>query len=134
MPQTLHNVIQTPSLQTQETPPRLSRQDTEPAMLTAFQPFTQYITYLAKGGLDRYFDSTRPEDFITDPDVGLPTHPMLLLHNLGRSSDMERIKQLFVADTVHLFAASGSGKTCLSLLGILYLLPRRLTEATIWLP
>lgn len=25
---------------------------------------------------------------------------MLLLHDLGRSSDMERIKQLFVADTV----------------------------------
>ncbi|KAF8241169.1 hypothetical protein L208DRAFT_1383632, partial [Tricholoma matsutake] len=109
MPQTLRNVIQTPSLQTQ---------DTEPAMLTVFQPFTQYITHLAKGGLDRYFDSTRPEDFVTDPDVGLPTHPMLLLHDLGRSSDMERIKQLFVADTVHLFAASGSGKTRLSLEGL----------------
>jgi hypothetical protein len=69
-------------------------------MLTALKPFTQYITYLAKGGLDRYFDSTRHEDFVTVLDVMLPTQPMLLLHDLGKSSNMERINDLFVADTV----------------------------------
>jgi hypothetical protein len=71
-------------------------------MLTAFKPFTQYITYLAKGGLDRYFDSTRHEDFVTVLNVKLPTQPMLLLlfHDLGRSPDIRRIQCLFVADTV----------------------------------
>ena len=69
-------------------------------MLTALKPFTQYITYLAEGGLDRYFDSTRREDFVTVLDVKLPTQPMLLLHDLGKSSNMERINDLFVTDTV----------------------------------
>jgi hypothetical protein len=69
-------------------------------MLTALKPFTQYITLLAKGGLDRYFDSTRREDFVAVLDVKLPTQPMLLLHDLGKSSNMERINDLFVTDTV----------------------------------
>jgi hypothetical protein len=58
-------------------------------MLAALKPFTQYINYLAKGGLDTYFDSTRHEDFITVLGIKLPNQPMLLLHDLGKSLNME---------------------------------------------
>ena len=69
-------------------------------MLTALKPFTQYMTYLAEGKLDGYFNSTRPEDLVTDLKVALPTRPMLLLHDLGRYSNGEQIDGLFVPDTV----------------------------------
>jgi len=69
-------------------------------MARAFEPFTKYITYLAKGNLDGYFNSTRPEDLVNDLEVGLPSRPMLLLHDLGESKNEERINHLFIPDTV----------------------------------
>lgn len=67
-------------------------------MATALEPFNQYITYLAKGKLDGYFDSIRLEDLVTDLEVELPSQPMLLLHDLGK--DEESIKRLFCGDIV----------------------------------
>jgi hypothetical protein len=101
-------------------------------MLTVFKPFTEYITSLVKGKLDRYFNSTQPEDFVTDPNVGLPTHPMLLLHDLGRFSDMGWIKQLFVANTVFVSFCIISTLNGLQIsLGIaIYLLPLVLERLT----
>ena len=69
-------------------------------MLAALEPFTQYITYLAKGKLDEYFNSIRPEDLVTDLKVELATQPMLLLHDLGKYTNRETIERLFVCDTV----------------------------------
>lgn len=69
-------------------------------MVSALEPFNQYITYLAEGKLDGYFDSIRPEDLVTDLEVELPSWPTLLLHDLGKSMNDERIKRLFVARTV----------------------------------
>ena len=59
-------------------------------MLAALEPFTQYITYLAKGKLDEYFNSIRPEDLVTDLKVELATQPMLLLRDLGASTQTGR--------------------------------------------
>ena len=42
-------------------------------MVSALEPFNQYITYLAEGKLDGYFDSIRPEDLVTDLEVELPS-------------------------------------------------------------
>ena len=81
-------------------PPRISAKEIEPAMFTALEPFTQYITYLAKGKLDGYFNSIQPEDLVTDLKVTLPTQPMLLLHDLGKYTNKETIENLFVCDTV----------------------------------
>ena len=70
-------------------------------MLAAFEPFTKYITYLAEGKLDGYFDlSIQPEKLIIDLKVELPTQPMLLLHGLGENTNMEAINNLFIPDTV----------------------------------
>jgi len=69
-------------------------------MAAALEPFTKYITYLAEGKLDGYFNSVRPEDLVTDLGVMLPTRPVLLLHDLGKYSDKEKMKKLFVSDTV----------------------------------
>ncbi len=78
-------------------------------MFDAFKPFTQYITYLAEGKLDGYFNPIQPEEWVTDLGVRLPTQPMLLLHGLGEDTDMEEIKNLFVSDTVFVvFLASFS--------------------------
>lgn len=96
-------------------------------MSEAFQPFEQYIQYLAEGKLDGYLDSTRLEDKIAAPGV-------LLLHNLGNYQDQDRIKKLFIDDTMFvlhpncaavadcayrfLFNTSGAGKTRLALEGL----------------
>ena len=74
-------------------------------MTCAFEPFTKYISYLANGKLDGYFDSIKPEDLVTDLEVQLPSHPMLLLHHLGNYPDDERIQHLFRRDrdTVFVF-------------------------------
>jgi len=100
MPCTPPNATQAALLQTQVTPPRLRAEEIEPAMLTALKPFTQYMTYLAEGKLDGYFNSIQPEDLVTDLNVVLPTRPMLLLHDLGGHSNREQIDGLFVPDTV----------------------------------
>ena len=68
-------------------------------MLLALPPFTQYITYLAQGKLDGYLNSMQHEELVTDLE-GLPTEPMLLLHDLGNNTDMKTIKRLFISDTV----------------------------------
>ena len=78
-------------------------------MLAAFKPFTQYITYLAEGKLDGYFDSIQPEKLATDLKVELPAYPMPLLHGLGENTNMEAVKNLFTSDTVFVvFLASFS--------------------------
>ncbi|KIL64994.1 hypothetical protein M378DRAFT_105538 [Amanita muscaria Koide BX008] len=111
-------MTQTALLPTQVTPPRLWADSIEDAMLAAFKPFTKYITYLAEGKLDGYFDSIQSEKLITDLKVELPTQPMLLLHGLGENTNMEAINSLFTSDTVHLFAVSGAGKTRRTLEGL----------------
>ena len=80
-----------------ESPLRLGQHRTELAMDTALMPFNQYITHLAEGKLDAYFDLTQPEDL--DPELKFASH-LMLLHNLGKAVNDERIKRLFVANTV----------------------------------
>jgi len=46
------------------------------------KPFDDYMTYLATGKLDKYFNSTESAALVTDLKVTLPNRPMLLLHNL----------------------------------------------------
>lgn len=67
-------------------------------MDTALKPFNKYITHLAEGKLDAYFDLTQPEDL--HPELKFASHPMLLLHNLGKAVNDERVERLFVANTV----------------------------------
>ena len=66
----------------------------------AFEPFVQYIRYLAEGKLDGYFNSTRRQDRATDLPVIMSTDPILLLHDLGNRRDEERIQRLFVRGTM----------------------------------
>jgi len=107
--------------------------DTE--MAAALKPFNDYMTYLATGKLDIYFDCTKSADIVTDLKVTLPDRPMLLLHDLGNYPHDVRLTRLFKPDTVfvffffeafsltniawcsHLFAVSGSRKTRLCLEG-----------------
>jgi len=69
-------------------------------MTVAFEPFKEYIKYLAHGKLDGYLDSTRREDKVTVSGVLLDNDLNLLLHNLGKDVDLGRIKNLFIEDTV----------------------------------
>lgn len=69
-------------------------------MAIALVGFEDYIDYLAIGKLDGYIDSIRREDKITDLKVHLPLDPSLLLHDLGKYTDQERVKKLFMHDTV----------------------------------
>lgn len=48
----------------------------------------------------------------------MSTDPNLLLHSLGVSVDKQKMDELFVNRTVHLFNTSGSGKTRLLLDGL----------------
>jgi hypothetical protein len=72
-------------------------------MAAALEPFNEYMTYLASGKLDTYFNSTEPAAFTTDLKVTLPTRPMLLLHNLGNYPHDVRLAELFKSDTVFVF-------------------------------
>ena len=84
-----------------DSPPRINtEEETENKMAVAFKPFKEYMKCLASGKLDGYLDSTRREDKLTVSGVLLPNDPNLLLHNLGMGVDMERIKNLFINDTV----------------------------------
>jgi len=65
-------------------------------MSAALLPFTQYITDLANGKLDSYFNSTQPGTSTTELSKG----PILLLHSLGNYPDDARLKKLFKPDTV----------------------------------
>jgi hypothetical protein len=103
-------------------------------MTDAFQPFEQYMDFLAQGTLDPYIDSICRTHKITVPEMTLSTEPNLLLHELGRRVNMERVERLFDCGTTyvvwntsyalvdpahrHLFNTSGSGKTRLILDGL----------------
>jgi hypothetical protein len=67
-------------------------------MAAAFAGFETYIEYLASGKLDVYLDSIKREDKLTDLRVHLDTMPILLIHDLGKHPDHERIKGLFILD------------------------------------
>ena len=66
-------------------------------MNTALQPFAQYISNLAKGQFDGYFNSSQPGPLV---DVELQKSPILLLHSLGSCPDDPRLAGLFKPDTV----------------------------------
>jgi hypothetical protein len=69
-------------------------------MTDAFEGYEKYMEYLTQGKLDGYLDSIRREDKVTDLEVELPLEPILLLHDLGKHTDQERINELFIDDTV----------------------------------
>jgi hypothetical protein len=81
-------------------PPRLSCQEFEASMTTALQPFVQYLTDLAEGKFDGYFDSVEPRSLATKSDVMPPNRPILLLHSLGNNKNDPRLARLFRSDTV----------------------------------
>ena len=81
-----------------ESPPRLTQQDTEAKIASAFKPFHQYIKYLAQGKLDAYLDSNLRGDKISVPEMEISNDPSLLLNDLG--SDAKAIKELFLQETV----------------------------------
>jgi len=69
-------------------------------MTAALQPFNRYITDLANGQLDDYFNSTQTGTLVTNPDLKLLNGPILLLHSLGNYPDDARLPRLFQTDTV----------------------------------
>ena len=81
-------------------PPHLTLKETEANMAAALADFEPYIKYLATGKLDGYLDSIRLEDKVEVPEVNLPRDPILLIHDLGKHLDQERIRDLFIHDTV----------------------------------
>jgi hypothetical protein len=83
------------------TPKRQTKEKMETSMADAIKPFEQYIECLAQGKLDGYLDSNRRGDKVSVPNMTLATDPNLLLHDLGKQSNLERIKKLFVKDTVY---------------------------------
>ncbi|KAF8500012.1 hypothetical protein BU17DRAFT_59107 [Hysterangium stoloniferum] len=88
------------SLSLGESPRRLTEKETKATTAATIQEFDNYLKYLATGKLDGYLDSIRCEDKLTDLKVDLPLHPILLLHDLGKRPDKDRIKNLFTRDTV----------------------------------
>ncbi len=64
-------------------------------MAKALAGFEKYFEYLATGELDGRLDSIRPDDKLIKFGVHLPINPILLLHDLGKYPDHERIKDLF---------------------------------------
>lgn len=103
-------------------------------MNTAFEPYEEYIQWLAEGRLDSYLDSVRVEDKISPPNICIPNDVSLLLHEVGKHPDEDRIKNLFIEDNMFvaahpcivvanyacssLFNTTGTGKTRLSLEGL----------------
>ena len=78
--------------------PRLSKADMQARIARAFEPFEQYIEYLATGKLDGYLDSVDRKDKLTVPGLIMSTDPHLLLHGLGKFTNQEhqeRIGRLF---------------------------------------
>ena len=74
----------------------------EQSMAKAFVPFKRYIKYLAQGKLDGYLDSIRRSDKVSVPEIKMSTDPNLLLHELGKHADMNKIGKLFSGGTVYL--------------------------------
>jgi len=71
-------------------------------LASSLEGFEKYIQCLATGKLDGFLDSIRREDKAVDlkPVAPLPLHPILLLHDLGRYPDQEKINKLFSGDTM----------------------------------
>src|SRR5437868_1510538 len=69
---------------------------------SAFEPFRQYVQWLAQGKLDAYLDSVRSQDKVAVPGMVLSTEPKLLIHELGLPErvDMDRINCLFTHETM----------------------------------
>ena len=83
-------------------PPRLSQADMQARIARAFEPFEQYVEYLATGKLDGYLDSVDRKDKLTVPGLIMSTDPHLLLHDLGKFTNQEhqeRIGRLFCPGT-----------------------------------
>ena len=72
-------------------PPRLKRNETQAKLAEVFEPYKDAIQSLAKGELDQYIQGP------------ISTNPILLLHDLGRYPEMERIGKLFIPDTMFVF-------------------------------
>jgi hypothetical protein len=83
-----------------DSPPHLTDEEMRDRMAAALAGFEHYIEYLATGELDGYLDSIRCEDKVEVPKVHLPCDPILLIHDLGKDVDQERIRDLFIRDTV----------------------------------
>jgi hypothetical protein len=69
-------------------------------MTAALKPFTEYLTALAIGQLDIYFNSTKDVTLATNLGIKPRNGPMLLLHDLGKYPDDSRLTKLFIPDTV----------------------------------
>jgi hypothetical protein len=71
-------------------------------LASSLEGFEKYIQCLATGKLDGFLDSIRHEDKDVDLEAvaSLPLDPILLLHDLGRYPDQERINELFTGDTM----------------------------------
>ena len=82
-----------------ESLPRLSKAGMQASIASAFEPFKQYIQYLATGKLDGYLDSVDSKDKLAIPGLIMSTDPHLLLHDLGKYTDKERVGRLFQSDT-----------------------------------
>ena len=72
-------------------------------MEEALQPFTRYMSDLAEGKLDKYFDPTALKPLVTHLGVTLPSGPILLLHDLGSNPEDTRLTGVFRHDTVFVF-------------------------------
>ena len=79
-----------------DSPPRLDRRWTENKTADALAGFEKYFEYLASEELDGRLDSIRPEDKLKKFKIDLPVNPILLLHDLGKHPDQERIEELFM--------------------------------------
>jgi hypothetical protein len=66
----------------------------------SFCGFGHYISSLASGKLDGYLDSIQPGNPAEGLGINLPIDPILLLHDLGKYPNQERIRELFNGDTV----------------------------------
>ena len=111
-----------------ESPPRLSKADMQASIARAFEPFKQYIEYLATGKLDGYLDSVHREDKFTVPGLVMSTDPHLLLHNLGKYPDEERIERLFYPGTTSVILNYTWPIISNCLLTVRYLKPRVLAR------
>jgi hypothetical protein len=65
----------------------------------AFKQFEPYINSLAKGKLDYHFDEIF-HDKKHKSNSTMSTSPSLLLHHLGNGINNERVKDLFIEETV----------------------------------
>ena len=82
-----------------ESPPRLSKADMQDRIALAFKSFEQYVEHLVMGNLDGYLNSVDPKDKLTVPGLRMSTEPHLLLHDLGKYTDQERVGRLFLPGT-----------------------------------